>query len=123
MMNVNRRLNTDAIIWSYKRRAWGESGMDSLGDIADRLRRLRVAVGYDRSAAAFAQTVDITPQAWNNYEKGRRRIELDQAMKLVRRYGVSLDWIYRGEPWMLRPELQEKLTPSPPPPRASGKRR
>jgi len=80
-----------------------------IDEVADRLRCLREATGYTHSAAAFARWLDITEQAWNNYERGRRRIELDQAMKIVTRTGVSLDWIYRGLEHTLPVNVAERL--------------
>lgn len=32
----------------------------------------------------------------NNWEKGARRIPVDDAEKLCATYGLTLDWIYRG---------------------------
>lgn len=58
--------------------------------------RLRIALGHEHSAAGFARLVDMTPQAWNNYETGKRRISLDEANKIVRKFGIGLDWIYYG---------------------------
>ncbi|CAH1671889.1 helix-turn-helix transcriptional regulator [Chelatococcus asaccharovorans] len=45
----------------------------------------------------FAQMVGLTQQSWNNYERGRRRIDLDQAFRLCAVTGVTLDWIYFGD--------------------------
>jgi transcriptional regulator with XRE-family HTH domain len=63
-------------------------------EIAERLKQLRQAMRLEQ--AAFARLVGIEPQAWNNYERGFRRISIDQAKKLCATTGVSLDWIYRG---------------------------
>jgi len=65
-------------------------------DIGRRLVLLRHALN-DPTSAAFAERVGITPQSMNNYERGVRRIELDKALQIVTRTGVTLDWIYRGE--------------------------
>jgi transcriptional regulator with XRE-family HTH domain len=62
--------------------------------IGTRLKALRDALGYE--ARAFCEIIGIFEQAWNNYEHGRRRIGIDEAMKVVTKTGVSLDWIYRG---------------------------
>lgn len=48
------------------------------------------------SQARWCRLVGITPSAWNNYERGANRISLDQALKICRATGISLDWIYRG---------------------------
>ncbi len=76
--------------------------------IGIRLKSLREALGY-RRARAFCDVVGITETAWNNYECGRRRISLDEAMKVIARTGVSLDWIYRGLEYTLPADLAKKL--------------
>ena len=77
--------------------------------ISERLKRLRLAYGYQQSAAPFARLVGISERSWNRYEKGRRRIELEQAMKVVSVTGASLDWIYRGIEHSLPLDLARKL--------------
>lgn len=63
-------------------------------DIARRLIALRTALGHNQSA--FAALVGISQPAMNNYEKGLRRPELDVAVKVLQRTGVTLDWLYLG---------------------------
>jgi len=46
--------------------------------------------------AAWCRVTGIEPQAWNNYERGLRRISLDQALKVCQATGATLDWLYRG---------------------------
>ncbi|MCB8819550.1 helix-turn-helix domain-containing protein [Microvirga rosea] len=82
--------------------------MDKPEVIAIRLNSLREALGF-KQARAFCQFVGITDQAWNHYSSSRRRISLDEAMKIVNKTGVSLDWIYRGIEHILPVHLVEKL--------------
>ena len=63
--------------------------------IAERLRIVRQVEGL--SQAEFAQRADIAPNAWNNYEKARKRISLDAAIRLCAEYGLTLDYIYFGD--------------------------
>jgi transcriptional regulator with XRE-family HTH domain len=65
-----------------------------IDEIGDRLRRTREAMRLTQ--ASWCRLVGIEQQAWNNYERGARRISIDQALKVCRATGVSLDWIYRG---------------------------
>ena len=58
--------------------------------IGARLKALRKAMGYDQTRA-FSLALGISEQAWSNCESGRRRISLDEAMKVIARTGVSLD--------------------------------
>jgi len=62
--------------------------------IGERIVQTREAL--DMSAADFARFVGFTTQALSNYETGYRRPNLDQAVQIVRRTGVTLDWIYFG---------------------------
>lgn len=62
--------------------------------LADRLRRTREAFGLNQ--ADWCRLVGIEPQAWSNYEQGRNRISIDQALKVCAATGVTTDWIYRG---------------------------
>jgi transcriptional regulator with XRE-family HTH domain len=79
--------------------------------IADRLRRTREA--FKMNQAQWCRLVGIETQAWNNYESGRRRISIDQAIKVCQATGVTIDWIYRGLmnsslPSSIQIELQKK---------------
>jgi transcriptional regulator with XRE-family HTH domain len=60
-----------------------------------RLAALRDLTGLKQEP--FAEGLGITQPAWNQYEKGRRRITLDVAASVAEKYGVTLDWIYKGE--------------------------
>jgi transcriptional regulator with XRE-family HTH domain len=68
---------------------------NEIQEIGDRLRLTREAKGLNQ--ATWCKLVGIEQQAWNNYERGRKRISIDQALKVVKFAGVTLDWIYRGE--------------------------
>jgi transcriptional regulator with XRE-family HTH domain len=74
-----------------------EGKRDNLGTdaIADRLRLIREAKGLIQ--ASMARLVGITPQEWNNWERGRDRISLEKAIQVCAATGASLDWIYRGD--------------------------
>jgi len=82
---------------------------ESVEAIAERLIRLRTALGYADSQAAFAALVEISPQAWNNYETCDRRIDIDQARKVCRKTGVTRDWIYDGNVAGLPLSLAQRL--------------
>jgi transcriptional regulator with XRE-family HTH domain len=63
--------------------------------IAERLKLLRESLGL--SQTDMASLVGTSCQAWNNFERGRRRISVDQATKVCEKAGASLDWIYYGK--------------------------
>lgn len=76
---------------------------DSNKAIGDRLRFIRVAYGRlqgfvekEISQAEFGRRVGVERQSWHNSESGYSRIGLDSAMMVVRKVGVTLDYIYFG---------------------------
>lgn len=69
--------------------------MDRPEVIGARLRRLRIAKGYAQ-AKAFCDSIGVQDTAWNNWEKGRRVIPIEVALKVAAKTGASLDYIYRG---------------------------
>lgn len=84
---------------------------ESLEAVADRLKRTRVAFGFNQ--AQWCRLVGIDTQAWNNYEKARNRISVDQALKVCQATGITTDWIFRGLmstglPMNIQTELQKK---------------
>lgn len=58
---------------------------------------------------AFAIRVGITQPALNNYVKALRRPDLDVAIMIAARTGVTLDWIYLGDRSGLPSRLLELL--------------
>lgn len=63
--------------------------------IGDRLRRIREGFS-ELSQRQWAEKNNFNPTQYNNWEKGTRRISVDAAEALSNRYGLSLDFIYRG---------------------------
>jgi transcriptional regulator with XRE-family HTH domain len=93
---------------------------ESVEAIAERLRLIRLAYGrvqgYARemSQVEFARLVEMSKAAWNNAETGDNRIGLDNAMSIYRRIGVTLEYIYFGNPRLMPHALMteiEKLQP------------
>lgn len=63
-------------------------------DIAKRLEALMVALKLNQTG--FANLVGISQPALNNYIKALRRPDLDVAILIQAKTGVTLDWIYLG---------------------------
>lgn len=63
-------------------------------DIAMRLNALIDALKLNQ--AGFAALVGISQPALNNYLKGLRRPELDVAIQIQAKTGITLDWLYLG---------------------------
>lgn len=75
--------------------------------IGRRLELTRRAVGLSQSE--FAQRADLAKNAYNQYETGTNRPQLEAAIKLVDAYRLTLDWIYLGDPSGLRFDLAEAI--------------
>jgi DNA-binding XRE family transcriptional regulator len=79
----------------------------SLARIAERLRKIREALGMNQ--AEFARRAGMSRNAYNAYEKARERPALDQALRLCDTYKLTLDWIYRGDDSGLRADLADAI--------------
>ena len=62
--------------------------------VGERLRRAREALGLTQ--ADVCRRAGVTANAYNQWEKGRRLINLFDAMKLADVLNFTLDWLYRG---------------------------
>ena len=66
-------------------------------EIGTRLAAVRQAFSLaGESQKAFAERNGFEFTQWNNWEKGTRRISVDEAIKLAGLYGLTLDFIYMG---------------------------
>lgn len=64
-------------------------------DVAVRLRQIREAFS-DLSQKDWAEKHGFNKTQYNNWEKGLRRIPVENAERLSDTYGLTLDFIYRG---------------------------
>lgn len=81
--------------------------LQSRQEIGRRLKATRLALGL--KATEVCATIDLTKQAWSQYENGNRRPELTPMLAFADRYGVPLDWIYRGQISHLPHDLAGKV--------------
>jgi transcriptional regulator with XRE-family HTH domain len=75
--------------------------------IGERLRLTREALGL--SQADFARQASVSPSAYNQYEKGKMRPAIDQAVKIRDAHKLTLDWIYLGDNSGLRASLADAI--------------
>lgn len=68
----------------------------TLSEIGMRLQLTRQAFGMNQTE--FADGAGISQHAYNQYERGHRRPNIDAAIALRDQYGITLDWIYCGDP-------------------------
>ena len=64
-------------------------------DIATRLRHTREALGVNQRE--FARRVNLKPNRYSQYETGARPLTINAAHRICDEYGVTLDWLYRGD--------------------------
>ena len=75
--------------------------------IASRLIATREALGLKQSE--FAKRAGIPVNTYNQYEKAVSQPRLDYAYALHDTYGLTLDWIYIGDPSGLPLRLAKEL--------------
>lgn len=87
---------------------FGMAGV-SRDEVAWRLRVIRKA--FDLSQESAGEIGGIGKTGWSNYESmGQDRlIEVLLAARLCDRYGVTLDWIYRGLAFGVPDAIMQKL--------------
>lgn len=70
---------------------------DHAQDVARRLRLVRRALNIE-DQREFGEAANLEQSLYNRFETGRRLLTPQAAMKLCERYGLTLDYLYRGEP-------------------------
>jgi transcriptional regulator with XRE-family HTH domain len=70
---------------------------DFAADVGRRLRLSRRALG-DLDQQEFGEEAGLSQSRYNKFETGSRPLTLEAAMKLCERWGLTLDWLYRGDP-------------------------
>lgn len=80
---------------------------DTVKVIGNRLVKTREALGFQQSE--FCKEIRVAKNTYNPFEKGHRQITLIVATKIKERFGISLDWIYCGDPATLPAGLFRKI--------------
>lgn len=81
---------------------------ESIKDIGKRLVATREALGF-MSQIDFCKEIGVEKNIYNPFEKGRRRITIDVAIKVRRRFKIPLDWVYCADASHLPGTLYAKL--------------
>ena len=76
-------------------------------EIAARLLAAREALGI--GPAELCRRTGISPNTYSQWESAKGRPSLDEAMKLCRVLGYTLDWIYLGNPSGLPDRIASSL--------------
>jgi transcriptional regulator with XRE-family HTH domain len=75
--------------------------------IGSRLAVTRTVVGLNQ--VEFAKKAKIAPNTYNQFEQGKKRPSLANAIRLCDAYDLTLDWIYVGDPSGLRYEMADAI--------------
>jgi transcriptional regulator with XRE-family HTH domain len=75
--------------------------------IAKRLEATRKAIGL--SQKDFARRAGIADNTYNQYERAVSQPKIENAYALCDTYGLTLDWIYNGDPSGLPQRLFREL--------------
>lgn len=70
--------------------------IDSPAQIGKRLKALRKK--NQLTQQAMADVLGITQPQWNQYETGKRQLTIEVAAIIATNHGVTLDWLYLGDP-------------------------
>lgn len=76
-------------------------------DVGRRLALARRSFGLNQ--VEFGAGAGMSQPQYNQAETGKRLLTLPYALALCTRYGLTLDWIYRGDPSGLQYRLAEKI--------------
>lgn len=64
---------------------------------------------YGLAQGDFCAKAKIAPNTYNQYERGKKRPTVENAIALCDTYDLTLDWIYRGDPSGLRYNLADAI--------------
>nr|WP_242532146.1 helix-turn-helix transcriptional regulator [Salipiger thiooxidans] len=71
-----------------------EDQEDAREAVCARLTRVRELSGLNKKD--FSDKLGMSPQAWGEYENGKRDLPLSVAKKLRKAYSIPLEFIYFG---------------------------
>lgn len=79
--------------------------------IGKRLRDLRLALRKNQSqmAALVSDPSEVSPQSWNQWEKGQWRPNIDKAYQIRAATGCTIDWIYSGDTRSMPYDLMQRI--------------
>lgn len=79
----------------------------NLADVGTRLHLMRRALGM--SQTEIARSLDWPVSGWNQWEMGKRLINVAVAAKIADRYAIPMEWIYMGRTTYLPYEFGKKM--------------
>ena len=88
-------------------------------DVGQRLRAARETLGMDQGATA--EVLGVAANMVSMIESGERGLNPEMAVKLKKKHGITLDYLYADDPSGLAKSLHDKLMK--PKPVAAGGRK
>lgn len=79
----------------------------TLTAIGRRLELTRQVFGMQQNE--FCERAKIATNTYNQYERGKKRPSIENAIALRQAYNLTLDWIYVGDPSGLRYETADAI--------------
>lgn len=79
----------------------------SVEAIAHRLRSLEAALEINQTEVC--RRTGLALNTYNQWRNAKGRPELDKAIQLCDAFGISLDWLYRGDAGSLPHQIAVKL--------------
>jgi transcriptional regulator with XRE-family HTH domain len=76
--------------------------------VGERLAALRTY--HDMLPSHFADSVNIDRTSYGRIERGEKPLKAEMAYIIAERYGVTMDFLYRGRLTELPPRLADSLT-------------
>lgn len=101
---MKRLAGAEMVQWPMARKPPPQSQVQG---IAARLRASREALGL--TAAELCRMAGVAPNTYSQWENAKGRPQLDEAIRLCRALGYTLDWIYLGDKSGLPYALASKL--------------
>jgi transcriptional regulator with XRE-family HTH domain len=81
-----------------------------LQNVGQRLEAVREALGLQKGE--FAQSFDVDPSSYSKIIKGEKPLKADMAFMIAEKWGISMDYLYRGRLSDLPASVAEKLRKS-----------
>lgn len=78
--------------------------MESIG-----LRLLLTRQVFGLAQEVFAKKAGLAKNTYNQFERGKKRPSIENAIALCDEYDLTLDWIYRGDGSSLRYDLWDAI--------------
>ncbi len=69
---------------------------EELVQIGARLKAARLALGLNQKD--LYESLDVKAAAWNHWETGKRMPDPVKMFQLYQLHGITLEWIYGGDP-------------------------